>query len=200
MAGVVSEPQFVFAYGSLVGPGGGVGLGGGRGPGARAVVEAQPAHLSGVRRVWNVAMDNSVTIPGYKYYVDPASGERPEVFVTFLNLGEDRECAVNGVLLAVDAGTLAALDARERNYDRAEITERVAEPVSGRVWTYVGSDAGRARSHRGRACGGAVIVEGYRAAVAAGFEQAGDTALAEFERSTTPAPYPIVDLVQVDGP
>ena len=33
-------------------------------------------------------MDNSVDLPGYKYYVTP-DGERPPVFVTFLNLVED---------------------------------------------------------------------------------------------------------------
>ena len=60
---------FVFGYGSLV-----------RRP------DGIPCHLLGHRRAWNVAMDNRRTIPGYKYYVDPETGERPPVRVTFLSL------------------------------------------------------------------------------------------------------------------
>ena len=40
-----------------------------------------PAVLHGHRRRWGVAMDNAVDLPGYKAYVDPATGERPAVHV-----------------------------------------------------------------------------------------------------------------------
>src|SRR5215218_6013856 len=90
---------FVFGYGSLASDGG------------------TPARLHGYRRAWNVSMDNRVTIPGYKYYLDEA-GERPEVFVTFLNLVAGD--GVDGVVLEVP--DIAALDARERNYARVEVT------------------------------------------------------------------------------
>ena len=60
---------FLFGYGSLLRFPGGI-----------------PCHLLGHRRAWNVAMDNRQTIPGYKYYVDPDTGERPPVHVTFLNI------------------------------------------------------------------------------------------------------------------
>ena len=73
---------FVFGYGSLVRRPGGI-----------------PCHLLGHRRAWNVAMDNRRTIPGYKYYVDPETGERPPVRVTFLNLYPAAEGQVNGVAL-----------------------------------------------------------------------------------------------------
>ena len=43
----------VFGYGSLAEPRAG-----------------RPLRLAGWRRVWGVAMDNRVTIPGYKYFLD----------------------------------------------------------------------------------------------------------------------------------
>jgi len=103
---------FVFGYGSLMGDG------------------SKRAHLRGFRRVWNVAMDNRVTIPGYKYYVDP-DGSRPAVYVTFLNLvpGE----GVDGVVVDAD---LDVLDARERNYARVDVSDAIDVP--GPVYAYLG--------------------------------------------------------------
>jgi hypothetical protein len=65
--------RYVFGYGSLA-------AWAGRG-------EAL-AELAGARRVWGVAMDNRVEIPGYKVYVDPADGSRPPVHVAFLDLAD----------------------------------------------------------------------------------------------------------------
>lgn len=122
-------------------------------------------------------MDNRVTLPGYKYYVDPATGERPSVHVAFLDLVEDPAGWVDGVLLEVAGEDLAALDARERNYDRQAV-EVDGEPA----WTYVGSSAGRARFAEGLAAGTLVVHAGYLALV-------GDA---------DPPPCPVVDLRRVD--
>jgi hypothetical protein len=92
--------------------------------------------LAGYRRVWNVAMDNSVDLPGYKYYVD-AEGNRPDVKVTFVNLVEAPGESVTGAVIPFDE----ALDARERNYERREI-----EPG---LWAYVGTAEARARFEEG---------------------------------------------------
>ena len=35
---------------------------------------------------WDVAMDNREVVPGYKVYVDPATGERPAVEVAYLSI------------------------------------------------------------------------------------------------------------------
>lgn len=102
------------------------------------VAGGRSARLPGWRRVWGVAMDNRVTIPGYKVYVDPATGERPPVHVAFLDIVEDPGGVVDGVLL--EAVDLAALDARERNYDRREVLTD-----AGPAWAYVGSPEGRGR-------------------------------------------------------
>ena len=103
------------------------------------------AVLRGYRRTWNVATDNTRTLPGYKIYLDPLSGERPPVFVTFLNLVPDTESSVAGVLFSVDQTALATLDLRERNYRRADVSSQIEGPVSGRVWTYLGSPEAEAR-------------------------------------------------------
>lgn len=137
----------VFAYGSLA---------------ANPPLPPRPARVRGVRRTWGVAMDNRVELPGYKVYEDPASGERPAVFVAFLDLEDDPGGAVDGVLLDVDDAQLAALDDRERNYDRVE----VAVEGGGRAWAYRGSVAGRARLAEGLRTGTAVVDAGYLEAVA----------------------------------
>jgi hypothetical protein len=131
--------------------------------------------VPGLRRVWGVAMDNREAIPGYKRYLDPVTGEPPAVFVAFLDVVEDAGASVDGVLLEV--GDLAALDARERNY------ERVAIEVEGvQAWTYVGSAAGRARFAAG--------VESRTLVV--------DAAYLELAGACEPPPCPIVALERVE--
>ncbi len=149
---------FVFGYGSLV-----------RRP------DGIPCHLLGHRRAWNVAMDNRRTIPGYKYYVDPDTGERPPVHVTFLNLYPTAEGQVNGIAFPVTAEALDELDRRERNYDRVDVTALIDADLDGTVWTYLGSEAARER-----------------------FAAAGG--LDEFDRSTDPVSVPLRRLTRVDVP
>lgn len=127
-----------------------------------------PCELAGFLRVWGVAADNSRTIPGYKVYLDRRDGSRPAVHVAFLDIVADPDCTVGGIALPVGPAVLATLDARERNYDRREVTGRIAD-IEGRVWTYVGSDAGRARLREGRAAGTAVVSRDYLERVHAGF-------------------------------
>ena len=148
----------VFAYGSLAG------------------LPGRPATLRGFRRVWGVAMDNRVAIPGYKRYLDPVTREPPPVHVAFVDLEPDRSAAVEGVLLDVDAPALAALDDRERNY------ERVGVELDGgtRAFTYLGSADGRARLREGRAAGTAVIARSYLDAV------------------SLPPDLPVADLLRVE--
>jgi cation transport regulator ChaC len=139
----------VFGYGSLT-------LAGGR----RCVLRDH-------RRGWGVAMDNRVTIPGYKFYVDPETGDRPAVYVAFLSIWPEPGARVEGVAFAVDDAALALLDARERNYERRDVTALVEPATDGRVWAYVGSAAGRERYDAGRAAGTAVVAREYLALVPA---------------------------------
>src|SRR3954452_14205426 len=102
----------VFAYGSLADD---------------LAAGAPPAVLLGHRRVWGVAMDNTRTIPGYKLYRRP-DGRRPEVCVAFLDLEPDAEGPDDGGLLEPGDAVLAALDLRERQYHRVEVTEHGEDP------------------------------------------------------------------------
>jgi hypothetical protein len=158
------------------------------------------AVLRGHRRVWGVAMDNAVEVPGYKVYALP-DGTRPALAVAFLDLEETDGAEVEGALLAVDAAGLAALDARERQYERVDVTALVDPAPGGPVWTYVGRARGRARVAAGRAGTARVAIQrAYVELVEAAFAALGDDALGRYRASTEPPPFPILDLTRIDLP
>ena len=136
--------DLVFGYGSL--------------PAEEAGVECC---LHDHRCDWDVAMDNREVIPGYKVYVDPETGERPAVEVAYLSISPHEGARVDGVAIPVSDDKLAALDRRERNYDRREVTHLVAADLGGRIWAYFGKPDARRRLARGRRRGTAVVSRGY---------------------------------------
>ena len=183
----------MFGYGSLVAPG-------------RVTLDRTVraggfvTDLRGMARGWGVAMDNRRDLPAYKYYLDPA-GVRLPVHVAFLDIrpADDPAATVNGLCLPVDAATLAALDLRERNYTRVEVTDQIsADAGAAPVFTYVGSAAGRERLHGARDSGTAVIHAGYLDSVRAGFRALGEPELAACESSLAPDGLPIMDLTRHD--
>jgi cation transport regulator ChaC len=183
-----SDEQFVFAYGSLVRDLAGAMQDGG----------ARPARLRDRRRAWNVAMENAVSLPGYKHYLDPRDRSRPEVFVAFLNLVAAPGELVNGVLYPVSDEQLAALDRRERNYSRVEVDDSLEQRVAGRAWTYVGRPEAVRRFEDGARLGRAVIDSSYLETVRAGFALLGAPALEEFEASTDPHRCELRELLRID--
>ncbi|MGZ4295803.1 MAG: gamma-glutamylcyclotransferase [Solirubrobacteraceae bacterium] len=143
-------------------------------------------------------MDNRHDLPGYKYYTD-AGGRRPEVFVAYLDLvaaADDAGAAVNGLCLPVDGAMLEALDRRERNYERVDVSDRVAAAGAGgvRVWAYVGSVEARERLAAGRREGTAVIDAGYVRTVEAGFAALGPREHAACRPSLEPGGLPVLEL------
>jgi hypothetical protein len=173
--------DYIFGYASLV-----------------AAPASARAVLRGHRRVWGVAMDNAVEIPGYKVYALP-DGTRPALAVAFLDLEEADGTEVEGVLLAVDMAGLAALDVRERQYERIDVTALVDPAPGGTAWTYVGRAPGRARVAAGRAGTAQVAIQrSYLALVQAAFAALGDDALARYRDSTEAPPFPILDLTRID--
>ncbi len=182
--------QFVFAYGSLVRDLAAAMQGGG----------ARPVRLRDRRRAWNVAMENAVSLPGYKHYLDAREGSRPDVFVTFLNLLNASGEHVNGVLYPVSAEELAALDRRERNYSRIEISDSLEEPLEGTAWTYVGRPEAVRRFEQAARRGLAVVDRSYLDTVRAGFALLGQPALEEFEASTDPHGCEVRELLRIDLP
>jgi len=180
----VSGRELVFGYGSLAGPAG----------------AARPARLPGFARRLGVAMDNAVDLPGYKWFRDPRDGSRPVVHVAFADLVEaPGGPPVNGVLLPAD--DLALLDARERNYERVDVSDRVeGAPPGARVWTYAGSPAGRARFAAGRSAGSLVVARAYVEGIQAGFRALGPQEHRAFLASTDFGGVPVVALERVDLP
>lgn len=138
---------------------------------------ARRAFLRGYRRAWNVAMDNTRTIPGYKYYVDPA-GRRPEVVVTFLNLVPG-----DGVAGVLFEGDLDELDARERQYERVDVARALGMP--GPVYAYVGRAEAVERFEAGHRERRAVAQRSYVEAVL---------------RVAAPPALPVLDLTRIDIP
>jgi cation transport regulator ChaC len=182
-----ADREYVFGYGSLLGD---------RIEGRERV--ARICCLHGYRRVWDVAMDNALDLPGYKHYCDRADGSRPAVFVTFLNLAKAPGHSVNGVVFPVDASELASLDDRERNYVRREVTESLGEPTDGCVWAYVGAPEAETRFREGLSSDRAVVSKGYLQGVHDAFRVAGGEALEAFEASTDPPACPVMDLRRID--
>jgi hypothetical protein len=174
--------QFVFGYGSLAAD-----LGGGH-----------PAKLQGYRRWWGVAMDNAVDIDGYKHYRLRADGSRPPVCVAFLDIAGDEHAHTTGLCVPVAAGELPAIDRRERNYDRVDVTAAVEGAPPGTVWAYVGNDEGRERLRRARDAGGAVVSRDYLERTRAAFAALGDAALEEFEASAATDSLPVWELERHD--
>jgi len=171
--------DLVFGYGALV-----------------TDMEGSPGELRGFRRCWGVAMDNSQTIPGYKYYVDE-NGARPDVYVAYLDIQPDPAATVNGACIPVEPDELRALDDRERSYTRMEVTDAIDPPL-GRVWTYTGSPDGRRRLSVGRERGRAVITREYIDRVVAGFRALGEDEYNAFRASSDVDGLPLRDLVRID--
>jgi len=157
-----------------------------------------------------------------KHFLDPETGERPRIRVAYVDLYEHPDSAVNGVALPADVERLAALDAREVNYRRVEVTDAFEPSVpmpaslapspesvpsasesvrsrsgggeSRRVFTYVGLDAARERCRQGVTDSNVCVRRGYLSDVRAAFARLAPEALAEFDRTTDPPPFPERDL------
>ncbi len=170
---------YVFGYASLV---------------ALGDAKALPGRLRGYRRCWGAAMNNWEGGEVAKHWLDRESGERPHIRVAYLDLREQEGSAVNGLALPVDADRLAELDAREVNYTRIDASAAFEPTVRGPVFTYVGLAAARERCRQGVAEGNLFVSSDYANSVRRAFERLAPGALAEFDRTTDPRPFPERDL------
>ena len=150
------------------------------------------ATLPGWRRQWNVGTDNA-TSRAVRYH-RPGDRSRPAIHVLFLNIARagDPAATVTGLVLRAGPPHLAALDAREGNYDRIPVTI----PGSGEVWTYTGRPDRVAGAEEAIRRGTARIRREYLDTVQAAF--AGDAGMtAELRESLTPPPAPVEPLTRV---
>ncbi len=143
-------------------------------------------------------MDNSVAIPGYKRYLDPESGDPPAVMVAFLDVVEDSDATVNGVLTPVTEEDLRALDHRERNYRRVDITDRIRPALPSRTWTYVGRGDARERLRGSLAAGRAVVAGHYLELVEEGFRRLGPDEWERYAASTDASPCPVREVRRIE--
>jgi hypothetical protein len=139
-------------------------------------------------------MDNTATIPGYKYYLD-AGDARPDVCVAFVDIRRAPEATVNGICMPVNAAALSVLDARERSYERIDVTTAI-EPAVGRTWAYAGREESRQRFADATAAGRCVVARAYLEVVERGFRAFGEWD--EFVASTDGDRPPVRDLLRVD--
>lgn len=190
----MSDFAYVFGYASLVGAD------------KRLIVDGREyrsvgGRLRGYRRHWGVAMNNWEGSDAVKHFLDPESGERPRIRVAYLDLYEQPGGAVNGLALPVDPARLAALDAREVNYERVDVTaafepEGALPPSVGgsyggyQVFTYLGLAAAHERCRQGAADGNVFVRRGYVRDVRDAFASLAPDALHEFDRTTDPLPFP----------
>jgi hypothetical protein len=177
--------DYVFGYGSLA---------------RDLLAHVTVARLTGYRRAFGVAADNSEEIAGYKRYRLAGDDSYPAIHVAFLDIFEAPGGSVNGVLAPIDPAALADLDRRERNYDRIDVTAAIDSPPDGRVWAYRGSMDGRARLEAGIAAGTAVVQRSYLDHVRAGFRRLGEDEQARFLATSDLDGLPLLDLERVDIP
>lgn len=190
-AASTAEPTaYVFGYGSLAAM---------REPlrvGDRQVTPVQ-AVLRGFRRYWGVAMDNREAAPLDKHFVDPETREPPPVRIAFLDVDVSPGETVNGLAVPVDSERLLALDAREVNYTRVEVSSAIEPLLEGRVFVYGGKRAARERCEVPPVEPALVIDKDYWGGVRRAFSSLGSGCLAEFDRSTPRPPFPLRRLTLV---
>lgn len=176
---------WVFGYGSLVDP---RSLARTIDRLAQLGVDAFEADLAGYGRRWNygtLAVGESVDEPGREWRI------------VALGLTVAVAESVNGLIARVDDADLAALDRRERNYDRVDVTEAMTVAAGaeiGTVITYVPRPEPVERFEQARAEGTAAISKRYWDLVDNAFASLGPDQRERY-RATTPDPgIPVVEL------
>ena len=139
-------------------------------------------------------MDNSVNMPGYKYYVEKYSGDRPDGFVTFLNIRPCRGTSITGIAFEVSEQELEHLDRRERNYQKLDVTAMIDGPISKSVCAYIGLAEAEQRYQQGLKTETAMIAQDYYELVYQAYQSLGEKALTDYINTTDPPQIPIVDL------
>jgi cation transport regulator ChaC len=182
----MTRDTWVFGYGSLVSPASMAATIG-------RTVEAADiavAHLDGYGRRWNYG---SLHLRG-DWQRDGVRVEQG--LVVSLGLVEADTETCNGVIVRVSAEELAALDWRERDYERTDVTDLIRIDDDRRaptVATYVPRPSAVERYEAARDRQRAGIRLSYWELVSAAFGQLGDDHLGRY--AATPAPdVPVVDM------
>ncbi|MEM8832061.1 MAG: gamma-glutamylcyclotransferase family protein [Cyanobacteria bacterium P01_G01_bin.19] len=188
---MASSTNFIFGYGSLVSVGN-----------LEQYLQRQLepnadytiCSLKNWRRCWDVAMNNNIDLPQYKYYRDRQTKVRLDCCVTFLNIYPVPKQNILGILFQVFDNELKSLDLRERNYQRIDITKQLDLAVEGKAWTYVGLPAAKQRYQTGIEQNKAVISRDYIDLVQNAHKSLGSKEFADYLATTESPNIPIIDL------
>ena len=173
--------NYIFGYGSLVNL---ASLQKTKGDADLDSINYHYCHLLKHVRIWNVGMDNSKQIKGYKYYVNPTDLKQPDIFVTFLNVQESSDYAVKGILFEVSQEELLFFDQRERQYSRKDITDLLDIEIDGTAWVYTGLPDSMKRFEEAFENNRAVISQAYQELVNSAYQSLSDDDLTAFKSST----------------
>ena len=186
--------NYIFGYGSLVNL---TSLQKTKGDSDLDSINYHYCHLLQHVRIWNVGMDNSQQIKGYKYYVNPTDLKQPDVFVTFLNVQESPDHAVKGILFEVSEEELRLFDQRERQYSRKDITDLLDIEIDGTAWVYTGLPDSMKRFEEAFQNNRAVISQTYQELVHSAYQSLGEDDLTAFKNSTINPGLSAMELKQV---
>ncbi len=153
-------------------------------------------YLRGFRRRWTAGMENCAPLNDGAYYVDAASGIRPDICVVALSIDESDD-DVNGVAIPVTAAELPAFDLRELHYDRIEVSGHFSCSLTYPIWAYRANIRARRDCMVGGAQRRAYVSHTYVTGVRQAFRNLGARSWIEYRTSTDPVPFPARDLVRV---
>ncbi|HUY50872.1 MAG TPA: hypothetical protein VMV92_35060 [Streptosporangiaceae bacterium] len=167
----------------------------------RAGVDYVRARISGFRRTWSVATDNTDASRRFVYR-DPDSPEAPSVQILFLNLEGSPGSSVEGILLRVDSLMIAGLVGSDGNFLVEDVTGLVqtdkplAEGMPDIIRTYIGRPGAVAAARAGYANGTAVIEDHFLQEVVEGMHGYDLVLRSVFDAEPLP-PVPVVSLLRL---
>jgi cation transport regulator ChaC len=184
-----SSPTWVFGYGSLVDP---ESLGRTLGRQVTPGVDFLSAELTGWGRRWNYGVGH---VAGTWRRSDGALIDDGVIVALGVVAAPDE--AINGIVARVSGLEIAALDQRERDYDRVDVTASVTVRLEGlepdaRIVTYVPRPSAIERYEAARDVGRAGIRSTYWGLVDAAFAVWGADQLERYRSSTPPPDVPVV--------
>ena len=185
-----AAPTWVFGYGSLVDPDS---LGRTLGRQVTPGLDFLGAELAGWGRRWNYGVGHVVGSWRRQDGVVLDDG-----VIVALGVVASVDETTNGIVALVSEVEIAALDQRERDYDRVDVTEAVTVigeiGPDARVVTYVPRPSAIERYEQARDRGRAGIRSTYWGLVDAAFAVWGPDELARYRSSTPPPDVPVVAM------
>jgi hypothetical protein len=153
-------------------------------------------YLRGFRRRWTAGMENCAPLNDGAYYVDAASGIRPDICVVALSIDES-DGDVNGIAIPVTAAGLPAFDLRELHYNRIDVSGQFSCSLAYPIWAYKANTQARMDCMVGGEQRRAYVSHAYVTGVRQAFHDLGAKSWIEYQASTDPVPFPARDLVRV---